>query len=178
MEEIWKAVEGYEGIYEVSNLGQVRSLDRVVEQVINGTHCKRRLKGRILATSGQSQGYNLIGLNNKGHKTHYVHTLVATAFHGPRPEGMECRHLDGNGFNNKEDNLEWSSHQTNMDDLKKHGTLIFGENHHQTSLTSEDIVQIRLAYPFLKAPKLAKRYGVSTNTIYRIVTREYWKHVP
>jgi hypothetical protein len=55
------------------------------------------------------------------------HLLVATAFHGPCPEGMECRHLDGKPANNRADNLAWGTHQQNMDDMVRHGTSTIGQ---------------------------------------------------
>ena len=102
MSEIWKAVPGYEGLYEVSNCGRVRSLDRWVKGSFAG---KRLMKGRILKVGVASNGYCMVVLT-KGHaKT--VHRLVAKAFI-PNPDNLPMiNHKDEDKTNNHVDNLEW-----------------------------------------------------------------------
>jgi len=102
--EIWLPISGFDK-YEVSNLGRVKSHHR---------------NGRILRP----------GLSNFGHlsvvlgrgNTRMVHALVLTAFAGPRPPGMECRHLDGDPTNNHFDNLRWGTRSENILDAVAHGT--------------------------------------------------------
>jgi hypothetical protein len=98
MEEIWKLVPDYEGLYEVSNLGRVRRL-----QTCSGTHA-----GLILALKTTGKGYFDVILYGRGRPKHrYIHRLVATAF-VPNPENKpEVNHKDGNKQNNLPDNLEW-----------------------------------------------------------------------
>lgn len=110
--EIWKSIPGYEGTYEVSNLGRIRSLDRI-------DNLGRSKKGVILALVPQPNGR--LGVNLRG-KNHKVHVLVLTAFKGPRPRGMEGCHGDGNHTNNKLDNLRWDTRSSNTKDSVKHGT--------------------------------------------------------
>lgn len=114
MSEIWKAVPGYEGLYEVSNCGRVRSLDR---WVIGGFAGKRFMKGRILKVGVASNGYCMVVLT-KGHaKT--VHRLVAKAFI-PNPDNLPMiNHKDEDKTNNCVDNLEWCSSKYN----NNYGTL-------------------------------------------------------
>ena len=82
--ERWLPVVGWEGLYEVSDLGRVRSLPR------NTT------RGRVLRANPAANGYRQATVFRQGHpKSVYVHHLVAEAFIGPRPEGLEIRHLDG-----------------------------------------------------------------------------------
>lgn len=73
-----------------------------------------------------------------------VHSLVALAFHGPRPQGNVIRHLDGNQFNNHKDNLAYGTQAENMQDAVRHGTVRFGENHHSAKLKDADIPDLRL----------------------------------
>ena len=109
MEEIWKAVEGYEGIYEVSNLGRVRSLDRDIYQVGRwGKVMKVRQPGKVLALQTNG-GYKRVALWRDGGKGkwHFVHRLVASAFI-PNPDGKQyVNHKDENRANNVPSNLEW-----------------------------------------------------------------------
>src|SRR5689334_22814272 len=120
MEEEWKSVSGYSD-YEVSNLGRVRSWR------IKGNTTKPVTKSRLLkfATCGHKQKYYAVKLyrDNVG-KSHRVHRLVLEAFVGPMPEGLEVRHLDGDSFNNRLDNLAYGTHAENMEDQKRHGTAV------------------------------------------------------
>lgn len=108
--ERWLPVPGYEGLYEVSDRGRVWSAPRATT------------RGGILKQS-LSHGYLVVNLTKRGvQKVHQVHQLVATAFIGPRPEGMETRHLDGNPQNSRVTNLVYGTHSDNMRDALRHGT--------------------------------------------------------
>ena len=113
MEEIWKDVEGYEGIYQVSNLGRVKSLARLIEPS-NG---KRPywIYECIMSQYKESTGYMNVKLSKNGrHKSAFVHRLVAQAFH-PNPDNLrEVNHKDENKTNNRVDNLEWCSTSYNV----------------------------------------------------------------
>ena len=106
MEEIWKPVKGFEGYYEVSNLGRVRSIDRVV--VDNVRNCERLLKGKILIQRDNSNGYKGV-MFCKEHKLYnkYVHRLVAEAFIPNQDDLPQVNHKDEDKSNNRADNLEW-----------------------------------------------------------------------
>lgn len=128
--EEWRAVVGFEGSYEVSDLGRVRSLDRVemFERVIwqTGARCvvPRRRKGTVLIPEKvKGSGYLRVSLG-KGNKV-YVHTIVLTAFTGPAPEGCECLHGDGDRTNNSDINLRWGTRLENVQDAVNHGTANF-----------------------------------------------------
>lgn len=104
---VWKPVKNYEGLYEVSNLGEVRSLDRT-------DSIGRKIKGRLLKPA-QCKGYQVVGLHKKGKmKQVYIHRLVAEAFIGEPPKGYEVNHIDENKANNCVDNLEYLTHLGNM----------------------------------------------------------------
>lgn len=113
--ERWLPVPGYEGAYEVSDRGRVRSLDRITAQ---GRPCK----GIVLTQLNGSKGYKQVGLHRSGQTTHHVHRLVLLAFAGPAPEGMEVRHLNGDRTDNTLANLTWGTHLENMRDQREHGT--------------------------------------------------------
>lgn len=118
--EQWKPANGYEGIYEVSSHGRVRSLDRVVHHV-NGY--SRRIKGKNLSASLNADGYLSVSLYAQGErKTRHVHSLVAESFIGARPEGMEVCHNDGNPANNHVANLRYGTRSDNALDGVAHGT--------------------------------------------------------
>jgi len=113
----WKKVVGYEEAYEVNNQGKIRSIDRI-------SSSGHRLKGKQLKGGLHSQGYPQVGLckNGKG-KTFLIHRLVLTAFRGPCPEWLECRHLDGKPGNVSLRNLVWGTHSENTFDKVRHGTF-------------------------------------------------------
>ena len=106
MEEIWKPVKGFEGYYEVSNLGRVRSIDRVVVDTIR--NCERLLKGKVLIQRDNSNGYKGV-MFCKEHKLYnkYVHRLVAEAFLPNQDDLPQVNHKDEDKSNNRADNLEW-----------------------------------------------------------------------
>jgi hypothetical protein len=118
--EQWRDIPGNPG-YQVSDHGRVRSLDRVVTYSSGQVH---HYKGRVLRTPLNRQtGYPFVGLHNQGQRQHrYVHSLVAETFIGPRPEGMEVCHSDGDPANNRVGNLRYGTRSDNELDKVRHGT--------------------------------------------------------
>lgn len=110
--EEWRAVPGYEGLYEVSNEGRVRSMKR------------RGTSGKVLAHKrAQRGGYLTVSLlRHCEQTTRPVHSLVLEAFVGPRPAGAEIRHLDGDPTNARLGNLAYGTHSENARDKRAHGT--------------------------------------------------------
>lgn len=107
LNEIWKDIKGYKGLYQVSNFGQIRSLDRYDSS-------NHKLKGKIMKLNNDGRGYLNINLYNNGkQKKFLVHRLVAEAFI-PNPNNLpEVNHKDENKTNNRVDNLEWVDRKTN-----------------------------------------------------------------
>ena len=106
IEEIWRPVVGYEGLYEVSNIGRVRSLDRFYY---------RLHKGKVLSPTKDRYGYLTVTLNCNGKsKTIKIHRLVAQAFL-PNPDNLpQVNHKDEDKTNNNVDNLEWCTAKYNV----------------------------------------------------------------
>ena len=124
-QEIWKSIPGYEGRYEVSNLGRVRSVNRWVR--FGRTTKVRFTKGKVLRICFNSDGYAQVSLGR--HTGCHVHHLVAFAFIGPRPTKLVVRriklvvrHKNGNKSNNNLDNLCYGTRKENADDRNAHGT--------------------------------------------------------
>ena len=141
MTENWKPVVGFEGKYEVSDLGRVRGLDRIIFRVdgrkgANGNIVECHLKGRILKPGLGSHGYPSVVLT--GRKTKLVPVLVLTAFRGPAPEGEECCHEDGTRTNSLLLNLRWGTRASNVADMVKHGTKTIGAKFSSSKLTRRD----------------------------------------
>lgn len=108
MEEIWKDIEGYEGLYQVSNLGNVKSLRKRIDK----GKCHRHFDEKILKPIETNRGYLRVKLcKDRKIKKIRVHRLVAEAFI-KRPE-LEVNHIDGNKKNNKVENLEWVTQREN-----------------------------------------------------------------
>lgn len=116
--EIWKNIVGYEGLYQVSNLGRIRSLDRISKRNSIST---RRIRGTIMKTHKYTNGYLFISLCKDGEKKHFlIHRLVAMAFIPCCTEGYEVNHKNEKKTDNCVDNLEWITHKQNIN----YGTMI------------------------------------------------------
>jgi hypothetical protein len=170
LHEEWRAVVGREGKYEVSNMGQVRSLDCMVVRRLGKPFFRR---GRILegnATGGG--GYRTV---NVGGGNKYVHHLVLEAFVGPRPRWHEACHRNGIRTDNRLDNLRWDSAQSNQMDRVTHGTSNRGERCGSAKLTELQALEIMAS----KDPgcQLAQRYGVAQQTICNIRKGRRWTHL-
>lgn len=146
--------------YAVSDRGDVASF-------INGRLKKCWVDGR---------GYPSVGLQTDEGKTKIrrVHVLVAAAFIGPRAEGMETCHIDGNPLNNHVSNLRYGTGAENLADKRRHGRVLVGENHPNAKLTRLQIAQIRSEYKREHRTKsnskeLSLKYGVCMQTIAKIV---------
>lgn len=118
--EEWRPVLGYEGAYEVSSMGRVRSVDRLINHNYGG---KRKKPGRVLRLRKNGNGYMRITLYVDGkERSHVVHRLVCEAFIGKRPDGKEVNHINGVRDDNRAENLEWVTKSEN----KKHSIRVLG----------------------------------------------------
>ena len=120
-EEIWKPIVGYEGVYEVSDQGKVRSLDRIVHSI---TGKKYLCKGKILKDTPGSHGYPTVSLSkNSKIKRACVHRLVLETFIGLPKAGFEACHNNGTRSDNRLSNLRWGTSSENTQDVKRHGRM-------------------------------------------------------
>jgi hypothetical protein len=173
--ETWLPVPGWRELYEVSDLGRVRSTPRMSS---NG---RREYGGNIL-TPTIVRGYQTITLCDKMHlkKTHTitVHRLVMLAFVGQRPDMMQTRHLDGNRQNNALSNLQFGTAVENCADTSRHGRQVRGSKHPLAKLTVKDVTHMRvlslLGHSYAEIGELFK---VSATHAARVVKREVWRHV-
>lgn len=162
--EEWRPISGYEGRYEISDLGRVRSL-------------VLRAPRLLVPNSGGRKGYWTVRLRAPGikPKVRRVHQMVLEAFVGPRPSGTGGAHDDGDKSHNALSNLAWKTPLQNMSDRHRHGTTARGERAGRAKLTAEDVVAIRGSD--LSDIAAAKAYGCSPANIWNIRKRETWKHV-
>ena len=165
MEEIWKAIEGYEGKYEVSNLGRVRSLDMKFDRIWNGITQHYHVKGRTLKQKTDHKGYAFIGLSNGArHNISYfrVHQLVAKAFI-PNPDNLQLiNHKDENKQNNIVSNLEWCDYAYN-NAYGNHGYKIAQARGYPVRQMTKDGQTVAEYY---SAREASRRTGISVDCIY------------
>lgn len=179
--ERWLPVVGHEGAYEVSDLGRVRSLDRVeryerIDQYSGRiiTVCRQH-KGRLLRPGPNDSGHLTVVLGRGN--TRQVHALVLEAFVGPCPDGHECCHGDDVPFHNALDNLRWGTRSDNLHDAVRNGGKLIGDLAPRSKLRARDIPTIRAATGRGCIAKLARDLGVNEATIRQVRYGKSWKHV-
>ncbi len=159
--EKWQPVEGFEGLYWVSNEGRLKNR-----------------KGHILARRiRKKDGYNVAQLYRKGVGPKYlqVSRLVLAAFVGPCPDGHEAAHNNGNPNDDRLCNLRWATHKSNMLDRERHGTTVKGERHPAAKLTEEQVRSIRRSAKSHR--QLASEFGVSSFSVGQIKRGNTWEHL-
>lgn len=174
-----------EGVYEVSDHGRVRSLDRVA---IRADGKPLTVRGRVLTAKPNGRGYPRLTLCHNGASTWVtVHSLVARAFLRRPPRGISSRregfvvnHKDGNKTNNHATNLEYITSVANISHARASGALSAkGVRNNKAKLTEDDVREMREAYSRgIVQVDLAARYGVNQTTVSCIVTRKTWAHLP
>lgn len=122
IEEQWKDIVGYEGLYQISNFGRVKSICRLVNTKSKGKETKRHIYEKILKNCINGCGYEYVCLSKKGKtKKHRIHRLVGEYFI-PNPFNKpQLNHIDGNKLNNNINNLEWCNNSENMQHAVKMG---------------------------------------------------------
>lgn len=134
--EIWKDIPDYKGVYQVSNLGRIRSLDRYVKRGKSGFF----KEGQIQKLQNNGNGYLYKQLKHEGkHRNFYIHRLVLMVFIGERPDGMVICHKDGDTTNNNLDNLRYDTPLENNIDQFRHGAR-------KNVLQNEAVLKIRKMY--------------------------------
>lgn len=178
MNEQWLPVPDFEDLYEVSNLGQIRSVGRDVPNNRGGL---RWMPDLVLTPyiNEKRGGYQSVTLSKDGNrKTVYIHTTVLQVFVGPRPKPeMEGCHANGDTTNNRLDNLRWDTPVNNAADRKIHGTQTQGESSNLSVLTEAKVQEIRRQAKYRRQTDIAKEFGISVKQVSRIINRQQWKHV-
>lgn len=171
----WRAVPRYEGIYEVSDAGWVRSVDRVVHFADGRV---RQYRGQVLADYNDGNGYPKVTLKNKdrGARVH-VHVLLAAAFIGPRPDGQEVCHNDGKPANCTRTNLRYDTPVGNYADRFLHGTQPLGEQVPASKLKADQVRAIRAARGKRTAKQLAAQFSTSPANVCNIQRGKRWAHL-
>lgn len=167
--ERWLPVVGYEGLYEVSDLGRVRGLDRWVESRPGRL---RLIPGRLILAAPSNQGYLRVKLCRRGRQVKIsVHRLVLEAFIGPCPAAQEARHGPGGKLDNRVSNLCWGTKAENMADQRRDGTLA-------AKLTDAIVRESRRRVAAGETMQvLADEFGVSRVAMSRAVRAIDWRHV-
>ena len=170
--ETWRDVPGYEGRYEVSDLGNVRSW------AVRGEVGSRRATPRTLSQATGKRGRKTVSLVPEGAsagRTHTVHGLVASAFIGPRPEGMQVAHWDGDAGNNRLSNLRYATPEENSADAIRHETLMRGSRHTSARLTEAEVLGVSEALDRGERQiDVALRHGVSKQVVNDIRLGRTW----
>lgn len=181
MKEIWKDIEGFENMYQVSNLGKVKSLPRTI---LRKDGKKLQIKEQILKGSKDTKGYIQVELKKDGKRNiKVIHRLVANAFISNKDNKEQVNHIDGNKENNCISNLEWVTCQENIQHAWKNNLNVanYGEKHPNHKLTEEQVKYIKENYkPRDKeygARALARKFNVSTGPIQNILSGKGWKSI-
>lgn len=170
--EIWKDVVGFEGLYEVSNLGRVKSSAKI-----------NRAHEIVLKTPANYRtGYLFADLCKAGQKNKHssVHRLVATAFL-PNPEDkVQVNHINGDKTDNRLENLEWATRSENQKHSIDTGLRTAkGEKNSQASLNEDGVLAIRelVRIGTLTQVQIARAFGISSATICDIKAGRSWSHI-
>lgn len=175
-EEVWKPVVGYEGLYEVSSLGRVRSFLR------------RRNKNQdfyILSSSKTKGAYKSVDLykGNSERKNLAIHRLVALAFIDPVEGKTDVNHIDGVKANNRVQNLEWVTRKENVAHAIRLGLRSsVGESNGRSKLSERVALEILRLYSSSNKKRgifilLSRQFGVSYSIVKSIAHRKRWKHL-
>lgn len=176
MSEEWRDVPGYEGWYQVSSAGRVRRIKNA-----RATH-----PGKILRPAPNPKGYQMVKLfkgSSASAKTIPVHTLVAAAFLGPRPDGLEINHKDCIKAHNIPENLEYVTTKQNIHHAIKNGMHVLPDNmgsKNGMAKLNEDIVRYLRKQGrsnMSEYQRLGDMFGVTAECVRRTIAGKGWKHV-
>lgn len=166
--ERWVPISGYEGRYEISDFGRVRSLP------------SSRTKGTILVFGKHRLGYRFVFLSpghDRDRKNYYVHRLVFSNFMGSIPDGLEINHKNGDKADNTLDNLETCTRSGNM----KHAAETMGRNRGEQSgrakITTDQAIQIKALAGSMRVRDIAAKFDIAACTVSNIIAGRRWFYV-
>lgn len=170
--EIWKSIIGYEGLYEVSSFGRVKSKERIAYNYLR--------KERLLKPTPHNKGYLKIWLSKDGvRRCYYVHRLVAQNFIDNYDNNLQINHIDCNKTNNTLSNLEVVTHKENMEHAAKNGLMKprIGVNNPLSRFSLTDIIEIEELRKTMGIVEISKIFSVNHSTISRVLNRKRYKNV-
>ena len=171
MRKQWKKIKDYPS-YEVSDHGEVRRLT---------SSCNFNPVGKNLKGTGDHKGYLYLSLfNRKTRKHKKINLLVAEAFIGVKPKGLQVNHIDGAKANNHYKNLEYVTASENRKHAFKLGLSSHkGEGHPASKLTNKDVLEIRRIYSKgdIRKVDISKLFNISQSTVGRVISRKVWAHI-
>lgn len=179
-EEVWRDISGFEGLYQVSNLGRIKTL--ITERYINrwgGYYIKQdpKIMKLSLYTKIKSKMYYRIQLCKGKRYFHFtVHRLVADAFIPNPEEKPQVNHIDGNKLNNHVSNLEWVTDDENKKHAKRSGMIWRGHSINTSKLEEDQVIEIRRLFDTGNYTKtdIAKMFKISVPATSSILKRENW----
>lgn len=177
-------VVDYEGLYEVSNIGRLKSLDKYIytRPTLKGVKNKTLLKGKVMKAKLDRYGYPSIALSvNKQNKYVTIHRLVAKAFI-PNPNNKpQVNHINGIKTDNRVENLEWCTALENIRHAKitglRNNATLKGEKSNFNKLKEYQVNEIKRTYnkKTCNQKQLAQKYGVSVSNISQILNNKTWQ---
>ena len=178
LKEEWKDIKDYEGYYQVSDLGKIRSVDRFVVHSKNGN--KAFKKGKVFAVGFTNKAL-IVALSKNGIKKSFlIYRIVAQQFI-PNPENKpEVNHKDGNRLNNKVSNLEWMTRSENEKHAYDTGLYTSRKGiDHPMSITNEsDVIEMRKLYnEGVSKKQLATDFKMEYSNVCKIIKRKAWVHI-
>ena len=175
-EEEWRPIPGYP-YHSASSYGRISLSERTVKSANQNSRFDYKRKGRILSpASDKSSPYPRVRLHDG--KRVAIHVLVCLAFHGPRPDGMQIRHIDGDITNPRPNNLKYGTPKENAADKILHGTDPVGERHPMAILNESSVLAIRGRRDNGETLRqIAEDYNVSISTIHLACKKRNWRHV-
>ena len=170
-EEVWKDIKDFEGMYQISSFGRVRSVDRLIENSIGHL---RRFEGQPIKPLITGQGYLYVRLPTKdGKRNRFIHRLVAETFIVNHKDYPVVNHINGVKTDNRLSNLEWVTYSQNSQHALKNNLTT------TVKLSQQNVLDIRKLYASgeYTQKQLADKFGVGRSNIGRIVRRDTWKFI-
>jgi hypothetical protein len=162
IQEVWKGAVGYEGFYQVSNLGNVKSCERVVKHARGGN---KLLKPKDMRLNSDKYGYKIVCLCKNGEeKTNKVHRLVANTFIENVDNKLQVNHINGIKFDNNVYNLEWATPSENLKHAYSNGLKKTSVNNEKAVLAFDKLTN-ELVSDFVSISKAARELNISQSDI-------------
>lgn len=194
--EEWRPISDFPG-YRISRSGRVQSCRRSTKSGMALKHYQLGQWYDLTPRATRDGHLRVVLYRDSRPRSRYVHTLLAESFIGPKPDGMICRHINDIPDDNRVENLAWGTHQENIDDMFLNGRKeraipkatklkdtsnygqLKGEKNHAAKIRAADVLRIRRLYKEgCCRAGLAREYGISTQTVWRIGTEKNWRHLP